>query len=126
MTKTTDGATVPVHGGEFAMIQSCKRGDIVEKHLGVEGWFRIKIAENDHGLLRSIRLGKKIPQGMPEPGSQRVLPVTDHQNDVGMDPSHDMGPTDSVMPQDIIIEILDGTRGMRCHCVQRCLEPFPG
>lgn len=69
------------------------------------------------GLRSAIRTGNEFPKGVPEAGAQGVTSIPDHQDDVGMDPSDHVRPTDSVTTEDGVVVILNAAT-----CVRRCSE----
>ena len=68
-------------------------------------------------LGSAIRIGNEFSKGVPEAGAQGVTSIPDHQDDVRMNPSDHVRPTDPVTTEDGVVIILDAAT-----CVWGCSE----
>lgn len=130
MPEATDRLAVTVHGAQFAMVVGADCRDVVKEDARVNRWFGLQIAEDHLGLGSAVRTGNECPQRVPESGAQGMTTVTDHQDDVGVNTTNDMLPTNPVTTQDSIVIVLDAAARVRCCLVESIFYPltrqFPG
>ncbi len=78
------------------------------------------------GLGSAIRIGNEFPKGVPEAGAQGVTSIPYHQDDVRVDPSDHVRPTDPVTTEDGVVVILDAATCVRGCSEDGILHPLTG
>ena len=130
MAEAVDRGSIPVDGVEFEMVLARKGRDIVEKGARVDAWVGLQVPEDDHGIASVAGAGEEFSEGMPQSRSEDGVPVPDHQDDVRPETIHHMLPTDAVLVQDGVVEILNAGPEVRSGVSEGGLQPsageFPG
>ncbi len=76
-------------------------------------------------MLLPVIEGEEFPERMTQPRIQRMIPVADDEDDVGMESLPDVSPTDSVVTEHIIVEVFDLEESSRHYAAKRLLDPSP-
>lgn len=63
---------------------------------------------------------------MTDSRDQLALPVANHEDDVGLDPFHDVVPADPVMTEDGEVVIFDARARLRGHVMESAFQPCTG
>ena len=126
MPKAADRKAVSVLGFEFTMVVIGQCRDVIEENARVDGGGWFKTPENDQRSFAIARFGEEFLQRVTESRNQLVLPVTDHEDDVGVDPLDHMVPADPVMTEDGVVVIFDKGARIRHHVMESAFQPGTG
>ena len=123
MAEAVDRRAVAVHCVELTVIPVGESGNVIEENAGVQRRLGVEIAKDDQGFFPGARPGDEFLEGVPESREQLAAPVTDHHDDIGVNPLDDMGPTYSVMAEHGIVVVLDASAGEWGDITERALNP---
>lgn len=107
MAITADRRAISVDRIQFAVVAMREGGHVIKEDACVQGRFRFEITENDQRFAAVAAASKQFPEGISQTTSQRMVSVSQHQDDVRLVASDGMLPADGVKAEDGIVEELD-------------------